>query len=176
MEETYIPNELIADFLKGQQSWDDLTKSVDTIKVLSAPGLTPTAIADLFAEMERQDIRVDTVLTNAVTYSEMRKWSRDILDIETRKEALQKGKMGMVWGADIIVDKGVPDKTVMILSEASYKTAVQMHLDNVDLHDNIDHLLEQAKMAMNSLAGFLNKLEAEVRRAQIKEKNPDETA
>jgi hypothetical protein len=53
--------------------------------------LTANALADAYAAVERNDIRVATVFLNAKDYADLRKWDRDTLDIETQAVLLKTG-------------------------------------------------------------------------------------
>lgn len=70
--------------------------------------LTPSDLADAFALIERHDLHVARVYANALDYSDIRKWGRDVLDIEAQAVLLKTGLMATVWGAQIIVSRRVP--------------------------------------------------------------------
>ncbi len=70
--------------------------------------LTPSDLADAFALIERHDLHVARVYANALDYSDIRKWGRDVLDIESQAVLLKTGLMATVWGAQIIVSRRVP--------------------------------------------------------------------
>jgi hypothetical protein len=117
-------------FRKGEVSYEDFLKSfTETVGMKTVCSqLTTSDLAELFAKLEILDLRVATILMNAHTYVAMRKWGRDLLDIETRVEELKKGLMGMIWGAKIIVNRKIPDATVVATSEDQFNTCATLQL------------------------------------------------
>jgi len=79
--------------------------------------LTGAVLADIFSLVERHDLRVARVFLNARDYADLRKFGRDILDIETQAELLDTGLMARLWGAQIIVSRLVPVGTVYVCAE-----------------------------------------------------------
>ena len=82
--------------------------------------LTPADLADAFASVERHDLRVARIFANALDYSDIRKWGRDVLDIETQASLLKTGLMGTVWGAQIIVSRKVPAGYMYVCAEPEF--------------------------------------------------------
>ena len=74
-------------------------------------------LADAFSLIERHDLRVARVFMNARDYADLRKFGRDILDIETQRDLLKTGLMATLWGAQIIVSRLVPVGTVYVCCE-----------------------------------------------------------
>lgn len=74
-------------------------------------------LADAFGSIERHDLRVNRVFMNAQDYQDIRKFGRDILDIESQAVLLKSGIMGSIWGAQIITSRLVPAGTVYICTE-----------------------------------------------------------
>ncbi len=74
-------------------------------------------LADAYAQNERHDLRVARVFMNARDYADLRKFGRDILDIETQRDLLKTGLMATLWGAQIIVSRLVPVGTVYVACE-----------------------------------------------------------
>lgn len=79
--------------------------------------ISGAVLADAFSLIERHDLRVARVFMNARDYADLRKFGRDILDIETQRDLLKTGLMGTIWGAQIIVSRLVPVGTVYICAE-----------------------------------------------------------
>jgi len=79
--------------------------------------LNGSVLADAFAQVERHDLRVARVFMNARDYADLRKFGRDILDIETQRDLLKTGLMGTLWGAQIITSRLVPVGTVYVCCE-----------------------------------------------------------
>lgn len=82
--------------------------------------LTPADLADAFARIERNDLRVARVFCNALDYSDIRKWGRDVLDIESQATLLKTGLMATVWGAQIIVSRRVPTGYIYVCTEPEF--------------------------------------------------------
>jgi len=80
--------------------------------------ISPAVLADAFALIEAHDLRVARVFMNARDYSDLRKWGRDILDIESQAALLKTGLMATLWGAQIIVSRLVPVGTVYVTCES----------------------------------------------------------
>ncbi len=70
--------------------------------------VSPAVLADAFAEIERHDLRVARIYMNAVDYADIRKFGRDILDIESQATLLKTGLQAALWGAQIITSRLVP--------------------------------------------------------------------
>jgi len=79
--------------------------------------ITGAVLADAFSLIERHDLRVARVFMNARDYADLRKFGRDILDIESQAALLKTGLMGTLWGAQIIVSRLVPVGTVYCCCE-----------------------------------------------------------
>jgi hypothetical protein len=90
------------------------------IDVPALAPLTPADLADAFARIERHDLRVARVFCNALDYSDIRKWGRDVLDIETQAVLLKTGLMATVWGAQIIVSRRVPVGYMYVCAEPEF--------------------------------------------------------
>lgn len=70
--------------------------------------INSSVLADAYAEIERHDLRVARVYMNARDYGDIRKFGREILDIEAQAVLLKSGLMATLWGAQIIVSRLVP--------------------------------------------------------------------
>jgi hypothetical protein len=88
--------------------------------VLANAPLTPADLADAFASIEQHDLRVARVFANALDYSDIRKWGRDVLDIESQATLLKTGLMATVWGAQIIVSRRVPAGYIYVCAEPEF--------------------------------------------------------
>ena len=82
--------------------------------------LTAAALADGFAAIERNDIRVATIFCNARDYSDLRKWDRDVLDNDSQANLLKTGIRSGIWNAQIITSRMVPEGTVYICGEPEF--------------------------------------------------------
>jgi hypothetical protein len=79
--------------------------------------ISGAVLADAFALIERHDLRVARVFMNARDYADIRKFGRDILDIESQRELLRTGLQATLWGAQIITSRLVPVGTVYVTCE-----------------------------------------------------------
>ena len=79
--------------------------------------ISPSVLADAFAEIERHDLRVARIYMNAVDYADIRKFGRDILDIESQATLLKTGLQAVLWGAQIITSRLVPVGFIYICAE-----------------------------------------------------------
>jgi len=70
--------------------------------------ISPSVLADAFAEIERHDLRVARIYMNATDYADIRKFGRDILDTESQAVLLKTGLQASLWGAQIITSRLVP--------------------------------------------------------------------
>ena len=82
--------------------------------------LTPADLADAFASIEQHDLRVARIFCNALDYSDIRKWGRDVLDIESQATLLKTGLMATLWGAQIIVSRRVPAGYIYVCAEPEF--------------------------------------------------------
>jgi len=74
-------------------------------------------LADAFSLIERHDLRVARVFMNARDYADLRKFGRDILDIESQATLLKTGLMATLWGSQVITSRLVPVGTVYVCCE-----------------------------------------------------------
>lgn len=79
--------------------------------------ISSSVLADAFSEIERWDLRVARIFMNATDYADLRKFGRDILDIESQRDLLKTGLMATLWGAQVIVSRLVPVGTVYVCCE-----------------------------------------------------------
>lgn len=79
--------------------------------------ISPSVLADAFAEVERHDLRVARIYMNATDYADIRKFGRDILDIESQATLLKTGLQAVLWGAQIITSRLVPVGFVYVCCE-----------------------------------------------------------
>ncbi len=82
--------------------------------------ISPAILADAFAEIERHDLRVARVYMNATDYADVRKFGRDVLDIESQATLWRTGMMATGWNAQFIVSRLVPAGVVYITCEPEH--------------------------------------------------------
>lgn len=79
--------------------------------------ISPAVLADAFAEIEFHDLRVARVYMNARDYADIRKFGRDVLDIESQATLWKTGMMSTGWNAQFIVSRLVPAGVVYCCCE-----------------------------------------------------------
>jgi hypothetical protein len=77
-------------------------------------------LADAFFLIERHDLRVARVFMNARDYADIRKFDRDILDIESQAALLKTGLQATLWGAQLITSRMVDPGTIYITCEPEF--------------------------------------------------------
>lgn len=82
--------------------------------------LSPAILADAFAEIERHDLRVARVYMNATDYADVRKFGRDVLDIESQAMLWKTGMMASGWNAQFVVSRLVPAGVVYVCCEPEH--------------------------------------------------------
>jgi hypothetical protein len=100
--------------------FDNLGAAYTNAQVNAVAPLTPSNLADAFARIETHDLRVARVFCNAIDYTDIRKWGRDVLDIETQATLLKTGLMATVWGAQIIVTRKVAPGYMYVCAEPEF--------------------------------------------------------
>jgi HK97 family phage major capsid protein len=93
--------------------FDSLSGQTNPDEQVVAP-INSSVLADAFAKIERHDLRVARVYMNAKDYADIRKFGREILDIESQATLLKTGLQGTLWGAQIIVSRLVPEGFVYV--------------------------------------------------------------
>lgn len=100
--------------------FDNLGSAYVNAQVNATAPLTPSNLADAFARIETHDLRVSRIFVNALDYSDIRKWGRDVLDIETQATLLKTGLMANIWGAQIIVTRKVAPGYIYVCAEPEF--------------------------------------------------------
>ena len=100
--------------------FDNLNSTYVNTQVNASAPLTPSNLADAFARIETHDLRVARIFCNALDYTDIRKWGRDVLDVETQATLLKTGLMATVWGAQIIVTRKVAPGYIYVCAEPEF--------------------------------------------------------
>jgi hypothetical protein len=104
----------------AQNGFDNLGSAYTNAQVNALAPLTPPNLIDAFARIETHDLRVARVFMNALDFADVRKWGRDVLDIETQGTLLKTGLMATVWGAQIIVTRKVAPGFIYVCAEPEF--------------------------------------------------------
>lgn len=152
-------------------SWEEFLGKIklETTRKTAYSQLSPEILADLFQLVENLDLRVCKIYMNGKVFTNIRKWGRDSFDMETSVEKVQQGIMGKIWGAEIIVQKAVPDKTVVAIHDdipQDKSTAAmlilgegpQSTIDLVQTLDNVDQIRNACLNACMELSNIIHKL------------------
>lgn len=99
--------------------FDELAGQTNADIPVVAP-ISPAILADAFAEVEGQDLRVARVYMHAQDYADIRKFGRDVLDIESQATLWKTGMMSTGWNAQFIVSRLVPKGVVYICAEPEH--------------------------------------------------------
>ena len=104
----------------SQNGFDNLGNAYVNAQVNAIAPLTPPNLIDAFARIETHDLRVARVFMNALDFADLRKWGRDVFDIESQATILKTGLMGSVWGAQIIVSRKVTPGYAYVCAEPEF--------------------------------------------------------
>jgi len=104
----------------ASNGFDNLGAAYVNAPVNAMAPLTPSDLIDAFARIETHDLRVARVFCNALDFADIRKWGRDVLDIETQATLLKTGLMATVWGAQIIVTRKVAPGYIYVCADPEF--------------------------------------------------------
>ncbi len=99
--------------------FDELAGQTNPDIPVVAP-ISPSVLADAFAEIETHDLRVARVYFNAIDYADIRKFGRDVLDIESQATLWKTGMNSLGWNAQFIVSRLVPRGVVYVCCEPEH--------------------------------------------------------
>jgi len=104
----------------ASNGFDNLGAAYVNAPVNAMAPLTPSDLIDAFARIETHDLRVARVFCNALDFADIRKWGRDVLDIETQATLLKTGLVATVWGAQIIVTRKVAPGYIYVCADPEF--------------------------------------------------------
>jgi len=99
--------------------FDSLAAQLNPDIPVVAP-ISAAVLSDAFGLIERHDLHVARVYMNARDYADLRKFGRDVLDIESQAHLLKTGLQAVLWGAQIVTSRLVPVGTVYICCEPEH--------------------------------------------------------
>lgn len=110
---------------------------------LGAATLNPLILADAFGEIEKWRLRVSRVFINPRDYADVRKFDRDILDIESQAFLLKTGIQNSLWGAHLIQSTVVPVGTAYVVAEPEYfgRMPIRTDLTILSADDNRQRMI-----------------------------------
>lgn len=75
------------------------------------------ALADAWSSIEQHDLRVARVYVNARDYADFRKFNMDFYGPETQTALIKTGLQGVLWGAQVVTSRLVPQGTMYVCTE-----------------------------------------------------------
>lgn len=100
--------------------FDNLGAAYTNAQVNAVAPLVPANLIDAFARIETHDLRVARVFMNALDFADLRKWGRDVLDLESQATLLKSGMLATLWGAQVIVSRKVARGYVYVCAEPEF--------------------------------------------------------
>jgi len=100
--------------------FDNLGSEYTNAQVNVVAPLVPANIIDAFARIETHDLRVARIFMNAMDFADLRKWGRDVLDMESQATILKSGMLATLYGAQIIVSRKVARGYVYVCAEPEF--------------------------------------------------------
>lgn len=100
--------------------FDNIDANYINAQVNAVAPLVPANLIDAFARIETHDLRVARVFMNALDFADLRKWGRDVLDLESQATLLKSGMLATLWGAQVIVSRKVARGYVYVCAEPEF--------------------------------------------------------
>jgi len=142
-----------------EKTYKEFLDSLIIKKTIKSPlnSFKPEMLADGFAELEKDELRINEIVMDVRSYADFRKFGLNILTPETEIELLKQGIMAHIWGAFIVVKKLIPEHTALILSEPKKRTATILKIKeknpfNIpELQNEINSLKKVFQDSINAL-------------------------
>ena len=98
---------------------------------------------------------------NAKRFSDLRKWGRDVLDIEVNRTFLAQGLMGSIWGANIFITRKMPENLIMAISEEQHHIAAILEVGQEKVYNltGLGELMTDIRNQRKQLDGLYDSLE-----------------
>ena len=100
--------------------FDNLDANYVNAQVNAVAPLIPANLIDAYARIETHDLRVARVFMNALDFADLRKWGRDVLDLESQATLLRSGMLATLWGAQVIVSRKVARGYAYVCAEPEF--------------------------------------------------------
>jgi hypothetical protein len=117
----------------AMQAAGDANTDNPTVVVAAAdwdgPSNGLSVLADSFANVEAQSLRVDKIFINPSKIPVFRKAGRDYIDFETQRELLRTGFIGSLYGASLFVSVEVPTDRLFLVTEPEYFGVMPIRID-----------------------------------------------
>lgn len=107
----------------------------------------------LKAILEKADGRIVRLYLSPETYSDVRKFGRDVFTIESCKEMLQKGLMGKFFDTEVRVSSKIPVSKIALISDAMGSDDLQPNWDPTSIltslySDDTDRAAQELQVAL----------------------------
>jgi hypothetical protein len=101
------------------KAFDLMIEAVEQLElaIQRPPCLTPSSLLVGFHKVESQDKRVTDIWLGANHISDLRKFGREVFEIESDASLLRQGVQGRVWGATVHVSRFIPVGSYVIIGE-----------------------------------------------------------
>ena len=86
---------------------------------VAAPA-SPATFSDAIGRVERWNLRVARMFMNATEYADVRKFGRDVLDMESQQTLLRTGLQGVIYGAQVITSERVQAGRIYVCTEQDF--------------------------------------------------------
>jgi len=139
------------------KGWEKFLKTIQlkSRKRTAYSELHPDVLADFFPELESLNVSPKNLYMNAKTFTAIRKWGRDIFDIETGAEAQKQGRMGALWGAIVWLSKEVPDHTVLMTSEGDTHGSILSLAEDIPGAKELVEMLAQLQSMSSTIQSHM---------------------
>ncbi|HEC63797.1 MAG TPA: hypothetical protein ENI23_00720 [bacterium] len=103
--------------------------TLNTPTAVSSAAFGMDTIADNFAFIEQNGLRVDKIMLDPLIFPVVRKAGRDFLDFETQRELLRTGFMGTLWGASVFQSSEVTAGRMYLITDPEYFGVIPVRID-----------------------------------------------
>lgn len=104
--------------------------------------LTKDALAQAFTQVEKNRLRVKSILMSPFGIQGIRRWDYNTIDNVAREEIRKSGYLGSIWDADIYINDQVTSGTFYIIAEPEFTAWMPIRKDvDVIPADDPDNLL-----------------------------------
>jgi len=102
----------------------------------STAGVTKDFLNELTAEVQKWDLPAAYLLMNFQNYKDLRGWDNTELDEVSRRELIETGIRGSIWGIDIVVSRLVPANTIYCMTEPRFFGVMPIRQDVMVMPDD----------------------------------------
>lgn len=103
----------------------------------STDGVTPDFLNELSTEVQKWDLPAAYFLMNFEDYKDLRAWDNSQLDEVSRREIIETGIRGNLWGIDIITSRKVTAGTIYCLTEPRFFGVIPVRQDVMVMPDDV---------------------------------------